>query len=143
MSKKNNDNDVMILQLKKEIELKKKTLRSSEKFSPKTNCSLSLQDKRYNLNVIDKETLIFLLGTLLSLQNNFNSVYPGDKFEFCGYDIGFWIDDIKSKYNNLNRNLELQRLQALESRLHNLLSIDKKVELEITELRNEIMTDGK
>ena len=45
-------NDELILQLKKQIEDKKKALRATEKFTPITNCSIELDGVRQNIQVL-------------------------------------------------------------------------------------------
>jgi hypothetical protein len=135
---KKSDNDKMILELKKQVESKKKLLKSSERFSPKTNCNLTLHNERYNLNVVDKPTLLLLLAQLQSLNTSVKQVLPDETLEISGFSADLWIDDIKSKYSVLNRKLENERLNVLELKLHALLSIDKKVELEIADLKSQI-----
>lgn len=135
---KKSDNDKMILELKKQVESKKKLLKSSERFSPKTNCNLTLHNERYNLNVVDKPTLLLLLAQLQGLNTSVKQVLPDETLEISGFSVDLWIDDIKSKYNVLNRKLENERLNVLEQKLHALLSTDKKVELEIADLKSQI-----
>ena len=135
---KKNDNDTMILNLKKQVEDKKKLLKNNERFSPKTNCSLLLDNDRHNLNVIDKSTILLLLAKLQSLREGLNTLLPDEKLVISGYDVDLWIDDLKSRFNTLNRKLEEERLVVLEQKLHSLLTSDTKVELEIEDLKGQI-----
>ena len=53
-------NDERVLQLKKQIETKRSEL-STEKFVPMTNLVLDMEDKKYNLNVLQENELRFLM----------------------------------------------------------------------------------
>lgn len=130
MAKKNDD---VILQLKKQVEDKKKSIAKAQKFEPITNLSLELFGQRYNLNVVDKNQLLLLKGTLFAIQSNVETaIFIG------GFTIFDWCTDLENKYNLLNVREEQERLKALESKLHNLLSVDKKVELELASLASQI-----
>jgi hypothetical protein len=137
MKKKNNDQ--IILELKKQVEAKKKLLKSTEKFNPKTNCNLETSTGiRHNINTLSKNQVLSLIAMLQSQKTALSQVFPEETLEISGFSVDLWIDDLKSKFNTLNRKLEEERLKYLEDKLHNLLSVDKKVELEIEDLKNQI-----
>jgi hypothetical protein len=141
MAKKNETtsvNDTTILKLKKQIEEKKKLLSGASRFSPITNCMLTFNGERHNLNVIDKDTILLLIAQLNSLHKSLYEVLPEETLKVSNFTVIEWITDLKNKYTILNKKLEEDRLKKLEARLHGLLSTDKKVELEINELMNEI-----
>ena len=73
-------NDKLILQLKKDIEIKKSLLLKSEKFNPETNCSLTLFGIKYNLHTQTSNNLLFLKSFLLSL-NSPSLIVDGFKVE--------------------------------------------------------------
>lgn len=127
-------NDDRILELKSQIELKKKELSKKKvKFSPETNCILELDGEKYNLNVCADEVLINLLIKLnmyLMSANNLGIAPPN----FSGYSIDLWMADIKSKLAVSELRKEEVALRAMESKLDKLLSDDKKTELEIDEI---------
>lgn len=127
-------NDDRILELKSQIELKKKELSKKKvKFSPETNCILELDGEKYNLNVCADEVLINLLIKLnmyLMSANNLGITHPN----FSGYSIDLWMADIKSKLAVSELRKEEVSLRAMESKLDKLLSDDKKTELEIDEI---------
>jgi hypothetical protein len=131
-----NENDTKILNLKKAIEDKKKSLKVTEKFTPVTNCSIEIDGVRYNIQVLTKEQIIALMVKLNSYRLSAKDL--GVEFNMSGYSVDDWMTDLKSKYMNLDRKLEERRLKALEDKLHNLLSSDKKVELEIEDIANSI-----
>lgn len=132
-----NKNDKMILDLKKEIEKKKKLIKD-QKFNPITNCSLELDNVRYNLHVIPKETLLLLIGKLRSMEMGLQSVLPEEELKVSGFYVKEWVIDIQSKFSIANIAAEKERLKTLENKLHNLLSTDTKVGLEIEDLKKEI-----
>jgi hypothetical protein len=132
------NNDKTILSLKKQVEDKKKLLKGADRFVPKTNCSLSLDGLRYNLNVSGKEEVLLLLAKVNNLKTSLAQILPEETLVISGYPVDMWIDDLKSRFNTLNRKLEEERLKILEGKLHNLLTIDTKVSLELKDLAKEI-----
>jgi hypothetical protein len=135
---KKSANDKIILELKAQIEVKKKLIRGTERFSPKTNCNLVLGSERYNLNVVSKQECLLLLARLKSLKDGLQSVLPDEILEISGYNVDLWIADLVNRFAVLNRLLESNKLEGLEQKLHNLLSLDTKVELEIEDLKRQI-----
>lgn len=133
-----NKNDKIILDLKKEIEKKKKLIKD-QRFNPTTNCSLELDGARYNLHVINQETILFLVGKLRAMELALSTIFQGDQhIKIGGYFVHEWIEDLLNKYKILDIVIEKQRLKVLEDKLHNLLTTDTKVGLEIEDLKKEI-----
>lgn len=135
---KKKTNDEVVLELRGQVNAKKKLLKDTEKFSPKTNCSLQLDGERFNLNVIEKPTILLLLGKLQGLKTSLYTILPDESLEIGGFSVDLWIGDLKNKFSTLNRKLEEERLKKLEEKLYNLLSLDTKVELEIENIKNQI-----
>lgn len=131
-------NDKVILKLKEEIKEKTAALAKVKKFKPVTNCSLSLNGTRTNLHVAQKPELGLLLAQVTTLDNAFNEHFPEEHLEIDGFKATDWIKDIKAKYEIQNVSTEKKRLAALEKQLHDLLSLDTKVELSIEDLKNQI-----
>ncbi len=131
-------NDKIILNLKNEIEIKKKSLNKAKKFSPITNCSIELFEKRFNLNVLDKSQLLYLISHLNALKSSLYSLYPNETLMISSFSIDEWLTDLQSKFEYLNIKIEEDRLKTLEDKLHNLLSVDTKVGLEIEGLKKLI-----
>ena len=131
MAKKNDDR---ILELKKQIETKKKELASKKKkFSPKTNCVIELDGIRHNLNVLQSDVLKLLLIKLNSYvmsAKNLEIEVP----EISGYSIELWISDIKNKLEYYEIKKKEKELGENEKLLEQLLSEDKKTELMIDEI---------
>jgi hypothetical protein len=135
-----NVNDQRILELKKQIEVKKKELGKTLRFTPITNCSIEIDGIRYNIQVLQKreltELMIKLNCYLLSAKD------LGVECVFTGYNVQDWITDIKSKLEIISRKIEEQSLKLMEDKLSKLLSEGKKVELEINEIES-ILNIGK
>jgi len=132
----NETNDSKIMELKKQIEDKKIKLGKSQKFTPVTNCSIEVDGIRVNIQVLTKDQLITLLVKLNSYAISAKDleIY----FSVSGYDVSDWITDIKSKLDFVSRKEEENKLKIMESKLHQLLSNEKKVELEIDEIMKSL-----
>lgn len=138
MAVKTNSNDKLILGLKKQIEEKKSLLVKVGKISYTTNCSLPIDGNKVNLHVTNKETLLLCIAKLQSLKLGLNNVLPDEVLIIDGFTVDEWIGDLINKFNSLNLSLEKERLNKLEKKLHDLLSLDTKVSLEIEDLKNSI-----
>lgn len=129
-------NDDRILELKKQIEIKKKAVSVKKiRFIPKTNCVLNMDGITINLNVCSDDALVLLLIRLNSYLMSAVDLGMSD-FEISGYSITAWIKDIKSKLEVSSLKKEETDLKKMESKLDKLLSDDKKTELEIDEIAN-------
>ena len=120
-------NDDRILELKKQIEVKKKSISEKKiRFIPETNCVL-------NMDVCSDDALLLLLIRLNSYLMSAKDLNMAD-FEISGYSVTAWIKDIKSKLDVSGLKKEESDLKKMESKLDKLLSNDKKIELEIDEI---------
>ena len=130
------DNDKRILDLKKNIELKKKTIKQNEKFNPVTNCMLKIGETMYNINVLDVTSLIFLLGKL----DTYLKVVQTEKLTNCtiisNFEIRDWHGDILSKIRTIKLKEEMSTLKSMEDKLGKLLSDKKKTELELDDIES-------
>ncbi|MBD8836252.1 hypothetical protein IFU39_00265 [Paenibacillus sp. CFBP 13594] len=131
-----NLNDSKILELKKQIEEKKKSVSKSKKFTPVTNCSIELDGVRINIQTLTKEQLISLLVKLNSYAASAIDLGLLEQYSISGYNIADWIGDLKSKLEFISSKDEEQKLKIMEAKLDKLLSDDKKVELELDEIAN-------
>ena len=127
-------NDDRILELKKQIDAKKKSISERKiRFSPETNCVLNMDGMTININVCSDDVLLLLLIRLNSYLMSAVDLGMND-FEISGYSVTAWINDIKSKLDVSGLMKEEYDLKRMESRLNKLLSYDKKTELEIDEI---------
>lgn len=132
-----NANDKKIMDLKKKIEEKKATIKKSKKkFQPITNCILNIEGKTWNIHTLNKgglrETLLLLNIYRMSAED----LGILEEYKMSGYSLEEWMEDIKSRLSILSVAEEENKLKALESKLTQLLSEDKKTELEIEEIEN-------
>lgn len=130
----NTNNDNRIIELKKQIETKRKQLlEKTNRFSPETNCILEFKGTTYNLNACSAEML-----TLLLVELNMYIMSAADLGvtlpTLSGYPIEMWMTDIKNKISVLSVKQEESNLKKMEVKLDKLLSDDKKTELELDEI---------
>ena len=126
-----NKNDDRILELKKQVEDKKKELTNKKtRFVPVTNCILEMDGMTLNLNVLSENALI-LLWIRLNAYRMSAADLGLDKFEISGYDLEDWITDVKARLEVIATKREENNLKAMEAKLDKLLSEDKKTELEL------------
>jgi hypothetical protein len=138
-TKKKQNNDQVIFQLKKEVETKKSELAKIAKFTPITNCMLTLDSIRYNLNVCGLDDLQFLV-VRLSLYKERNSTLFFDKpLIISSHNIDHWLEDLKNRYNYLNIKTEQDKLKKLEDKLYDLLSKDSKDSIELEAIRKSLL----
>lgn len=123
----NNDDKILLLQ--KQIEEKKAKVESGKRFAPVTNCVLKFREQTYNLNVLQREGLALLLVELHVL--NDKALEMELDLTLSGYSIQDWIQDVTSKLSVLDVREEMSKLKQMEQKLSELLSNEKRVELEI------------
>ena len=129
-------NDDRILELKKQIEDKRKVISEKKiRFVPETNCILNMDGMTINLNLCSDDALVLLLIRLNSYLMSAVDLGMSD-FEISGYSVTAWIKDIKRKLEVSGLKREEADLKKMESKLDKLLSDDKKTELEIDEIAN-------
>ena len=123
-------NDERIMQLKQQIETKRKELANqTNRFVPITNCLLTLDKVTYNLHVDTSEWLLIKVNMVAMSAKDLG--LDISQVEISGYKLTDWLDDIRNylkvqKYKDVKRKLE-----KLEKQLDALLSDDKRTELEI------------
>ena len=124
-------NDERVLQLKKLIETKKAEL-STQRFVPMTNCVLDMEDKKYNLNVLQEKELEFLMVKLNAYSMSADNLKIN--LVISGYGVNEWLTDISGKLAVIIDKKKRDELKTLESKLDKMLSDEKKTELELDEI---------
>lgn len=126
-----NKNDDRILELKKQVENKKKEIaKKNVKFVPETNLVIEINGIKTNINVLNEKDLESLLVILNMYRMSAIDLEMKD-FEISGYKVDQWINDVKAKINMKTLKNEEAELKRLEEKLDKLLSEDKKTELEL------------
>ena len=124
-------NDERVLQLKKLIEAKKSEL-STQRFVPMINCVLDMEDKKYNLNVLQEKELEFLMVKLNAYAMSADNLKID--LVISGYGVNEWLADISGKLSIITDKKKRDELKALEAKLDKMLSDEKKTELELDEI---------
>lgn len=126
-------NDDRIMQLKKQISVKREELaKRTSRFVPITNCLLVLDKITYNLHVESSEMLLIKLNMISMSAKDLE--IDTDNLMISGYSLNDWIADVKSNLEVQKYKKEKNDLNALEKKLDALLSEDKQTELKIDEL---------
>lgn len=131
-----NQNDGKILDLKKKIESKKNELKKAEKFNPVTHCSIELDGVRYNINVLNADELIILMCRVNMYKMSLINLKLENEIKICGFTLDEWIKDLMAKYKYISRKVEETNLKQMERKLDDMLSNEKKVELELNSIED-------
>jgi hypothetical protein len=132
-------NDAKIMEMRKLIEDKKAKLKESAKsFSPITSCSICLDNTQINIHTLQVDDLRNLMIVLNSYKMSAENLQVLDDYVISGYHITQWINDIKAKLEVVSRRKEEEKLKIMEQKLTKLLSEDKKTELELDNIMNEL-----
>lgn len=131
-----NKNDARILEMKKQIAAKREKVRQIKMFIPLTNLVLNFESNKYNLNVLNKEQLTYLLVKLNMVQMSATDLGLKESVTFDGYSVSSWMTDIKGKLSMLNKKEEEHKLSRMESKLELMLSQEKQVELELDSIES-------
>ena len=129
------DNDKKVLELTSKIEKAEKEALALKKASFITNCILIIDNEKYNLHVLDENSLKMLLikvntYKLSALDLGMNL----DEIKFGAYKLEEWVEDIKTRINVEKNKKHLKDLEDAKKTLEGLLSKDKKTELKLAEI---------
>lgn len=123
-------NDERIMQLKQQIEIKKKELANhTSRFTPNTNCLLVLDNVTYNLHVATSEYLLIKVNMLAMSAKDLG--LDISKVMISGYPLADWIEDVQNYLKIQQYKKKQKELAEMEKKLDTLLSDDKRTELEI------------
>ena len=126
-------NDERIMELKKDIETKRKELANkTSRFTPITNCLLVLDKVTYNLHVESSELLLIKLNMMSMSAKDLGMDIS--KVIISGFSLEHWITDVKNYLEVQKYKNKKKKLDNLEKELTALLSNDKQTELQIDAL---------
>lgn len=133
-------NDNRILALQKKVDEKEKALEIAKKrFAPITNCLLQLDGKTYNLHAMAIDEVILALVRINSMIISAKELdIDPEEVKICGFSLVDWKNDLDAKRNSGNIAKETAALKEMKKKLHQLLSADKKVELEIDNIEKSL-----
>jgi len=131
------DNKIELL--KSKVDKKKLDLedKKSKLGKSKTNFILHLEGETYNLNTLNKEQLLFLGNKVLSYDATFAHLEQNGwnvDYEFSGYHLRDWIDDIILKGLLIDIKDEEKQLKQMERTLESKLSEEYKINKELEEM---------
>lgn len=137
------NNDERILKLLEQIKLKEEKIEKYKKFEPKTNCMLILDKETLNINTLDKYSLKLLACKIASLHNGESYLFQSGLFDLetelttiNGFELKVWLIDISNKLKSIEIKEEKLKLNQMKSKLENMVSDDKKVEMELDLFEN-------
>lgn len=126
-------NDERILELKKQIEEKKKDLGKQPRFSPVTTCLFTYNGNKVNMHTLTSvkeiNTMLVYFNTYVMSANDLD--IDCNDIVFDGFSVSDWMEDLKMKKEVVEYTAKKAQLTSLEKKLDKLLSDDKKTELEI------------
>jgi len=128
-------NDETILQLKGKIAEKKAKLIKS-KFIPVTNLIINFRGTTYNLNVLNKENILYLMVELNALRLSEVDLKLDNVTTISGYKLLEWLNDLTKKLEIVIYKEQEDELKTMEAKLDKLLSDEKKTELELNDIAN-------
>lgn len=132
-----NQNDARILKLQEQVEIKKAKLKKIKGFRPVTNCSLEFEGKRYNLNaLVTKVQVVEIMVKLNVLLMSAKELKLEEEYLIGGYKLEEWLSDLQGRLDILSRVEEEKKLKVMEAKLTELLSNDKRIELELNEMED-------
>ena len=126
-------NDERIIELKKQIEEKKKELGKQPRFSPVTTCLFNRAGERVNIHTLTsvKDINSMLVFFNIYVMSAKDLGIDCSEVRIDGFSVTDWIEDLKSKRAVVEYTEKKEQLTLLERKLDKLLSDDKKTELEI------------
>jgi len=127
-------NDDKILKLQEAVKVKKSKMMKPH-YKRITNCSITINNETHNINTLSEFNAKMLLIDLVLIKQVSES-RNWDNFKISGYTPQEWIIDIDNKILEFLYKEQKKELNKLEKRLTELLSEDKKVELELGDIEN-------
>lgn len=130
-------NDDKIIKLKETIEQKRVELGKEPRFVPVTSCLLkvdfSINTNIHTLNDINSINNALLVLGLYELAAEKQGISTKE-VELNDFTLEDWLNDLKSKKNQLEYRKKKKELDGLETKLTGLMSETKKTELAINDI---------
>ena len=135
--------DEKVLELIKKVEEKRNSITKSSRPRYKTNCTLNISRKNYNIQSInDVELLVTIYAELLIKSNFYNQAKTelnvDIDFVYDGYILNDWKHDIQARINKIKIQEEKKKLKLLEDKLDKLKSTELRAELELQSIEEEL-----
>lgn len=136
-----NKNDKKIMELKEQIERKKREIGSPKAFKSVTSCIMPDANgarSSINLRVLNKEKVVNLMIDINIKIMSAKDLGIESEYEIAGFKASDWIKDLKGRLDELNVREEEKKLKTLEEKLDKMLSEEKQTELELENIANLI-----
>lgn len=128
--------DAKIKELFNIVQTKKAEIEKAERPNWRTNCLLTLNDKKNNIQVISDVSELVHLASELMMKSSYvlaaNHKF-GTKVEFShgGFSLEDWLSDIGTRITKIQITAKKKELVTMESKLNSLLSPEAKAQMEL------------
>lgn len=140
--------DQQTLDLIKEVQRRKDEISKLQKPNWLTNCSFTYTEGRMNEAVnIHVQTnvrdLVNMAAFLRHRENNYNEAadflgVEAPAFTWSGFTAADWLEDIKTRINQIQITSKQKKLAALESRLGQIISPELRAQMELEAIASEL-----
>lgn len=142
--------DKKTLELIAQVKTKRAAIAKAEKPAYKTNCSFSyIEGNRGTAINIHVETDLKKLILIAAFLNERNGSYRNvalkilgvenpPEFTWDNFTVDEWTGDIKMRIMKIQISAEKKKLEALEERLNKIISPEKRAELELAAIEEEL-----
>lgn len=130
-----------------EVKRRKEEISRLEKPNWKTNCSFSYTEnssQSTNLHTeMNVRNLLCMAAFLKEKERAYIEVakeleVEAPPFTWAGYPVDEWLYDIKTRINKIQITSKKKKLEQLEERLNKIISPEKRAELELQDIMNEL-----
>ncbi len=143
---KKQTNDDIVEQLLEKVEAKKKEIKKIERPIWKTSCVFGKDPdspQTTNIQVVKNvDVLVDITAWVLSYELNWGracvSLEVSRECKIKGYTCEDWLDDLKTRVNQIQINTKKEELKKLEDRLNTLVSPEKRREIELAAIAKEL-----
>lgn len=142
--------DQKTLDLIKEVNRRKAEIQKLQKPNWLTNCSFTYVDGSNLNNAINihvqtsVKELISMAGFLQDKERQYNEAITAlgiedpPVFQWGGFSVADWIEDIKTRINQIQIAAKKKKLETLESRLNAVISPELRAEMELDAIAGEL-----
>ncbi len=144
--KKEQTADQLVEQLLEKVEAKKKEIKKIERPQWKTSCTFGKDihsPQVINIQVVNHvDVLVDLTAWVLSYRNNWEQACSSLEVicpcKVRGYSCEEWLDDFKTRVDQIQITKKKDELKKLEERLNSLVSPEKRREMELAAIAKEL-----
>lgn len=130
--------DVLIDELIQIAQNKKKEIEKAEKPTWLTNCLFSYDNSSMKTNIRTVSSirelvniLAFVINKDISFSTANSFLCTKEVFEYFGFTKEDWINDIKTRIDQINITAKRKELEGIESKLDSMISKERREELEL------------